>query len=153
MTEKLFYSDPYMREFDAEVTDVLFEKDVWKVAMDRTAFYPEGGGQPADRGVILKTAPGDPAAYDDKNLREAAAPGSFPSGSKHQNRAESADQISVTDVHEKDGIIWHTLAWPATRKCLQKEGLLPLRSVRPSAGSSTGSAVLTTCSSTPANTS
>ena len=110
MTEKLFYSDPYMREFDAEVTGVLFEKGVWKVAMDRTAFYPEGGGQPADRGVILKTAPGDPAAYDDKNLREAAAPGSFPSGSKPQNRAESASQISVTEVHEKDGIIWHTVA-------------------------------------------
>lgn len=48
MTELLYQTDAYLREFDAVVTDV----DGDQVALDRTAFYARGGGQPADFGVL-----------------------------------------------------------------------------------------------------
>ena len=50
MTEKLYYEDAYIKEFDAVVTAVA--DGGRKAAVDRTAFYPEGGGQGADTGVI-----------------------------------------------------------------------------------------------------
>ena len=44
MTEKLFYSDSYMAEFEAEVTVCrLSGEGVFEIELDRTAFFPEGG--------------------------------------------------------------------------------------------------------------
>ncbi len=50
MTELLYLTNSYLREFDAVVTEVDAEQAA--VLLDRTAFYPGGGGQPADRGVL-----------------------------------------------------------------------------------------------------
>ena len=69
-TEKLYYQDPFMGEFTATVLACEAGKTGFQVVLDRTAFYPEGGGQPADHGTL--------------------------GGS------------NVTDVHEKDGVIFHT---------------------------------------------
>jgi len=49
MAAKLYLDDPYLRAFDAAVTET---SDGW-VVLSRTAFYPGGGGQPADRGRLL----------------------------------------------------------------------------------------------------
>ena len=51
-SERLYYSDAYLVEFDAVVRDVLKQNDRWKVVLDRTAFYPTSGGQPFDVGTI-----------------------------------------------------------------------------------------------------
>ncbi len=74
-TKKLFYDDAYMKEFDAVVIDEKPSNDGVLLAFDQTAFYPEGGGQAADKGTIV---------IDEK-------------------------EYEVKDVHEKDGLIWHTL--------------------------------------------
>ncbi len=50
MTELLFQTDSYLREFDALVTRAL--PDEKAVVLDRTAFYPGGGGQPNDLGTL-----------------------------------------------------------------------------------------------------
>ena len=50
MTERLYYSDAYVREFDATVTAVA--DDGRRVFLDRTAFYPTSGGQPFDTGML-----------------------------------------------------------------------------------------------------
>ena len=47
-TELLYLRDAYLRAFDATVTDV--DAAARAVALDRTAFYPTGGGQPHDTG-------------------------------------------------------------------------------------------------------
>ena len=52
MTEKLFYQDAFLREFSGTVVDCREEKGQWVVVLDKTAFYPEGGGQPADHGTL-----------------------------------------------------------------------------------------------------
>ena len=51
-TEKLFYADPFLTEFAARVLACEEEKGGYAVVLDRTAFYPEGGGQPYDTGVL-----------------------------------------------------------------------------------------------------
>ena len=70
-TEKLYYADPFLKEFTATVLDCQPGKHGYLVTLDRTAFYPEGGGQPADHGVL--------------------------------------DGAAVTDVHEKNGVIFHNV--------------------------------------------
>ena len=69
-TEKLFYEDSHLKEFTAKVISCEPYKEQYKVVLDRTAFFPEGGGQYADTGML--------------------------------------DDVRVLDVHEKEGIIYHT---------------------------------------------
>jgi misacylated tRNA(Ala) deacylase len=49
MTELLYQMDSYLREFDGEVIDVIGDG----VVLDKTAFYPGGGGQPHDLGRLM----------------------------------------------------------------------------------------------------
>lgn len=51
-TEKLYYADPFLKTFTATVLDCQPGKNGFVVTLDRTAFYPEGGGQPADQGTL-----------------------------------------------------------------------------------------------------
>ena len=52
MTERLYYRDSFLREFDARVVSCEKAGERWKVVLDRTAFYPTSGGQPHDTGKI-----------------------------------------------------------------------------------------------------
>lgn len=55
-TEKLYYQDAAMREFDGTVLSCTAEGQHWAVVLDKTAFYPEGGGQGADTGRLGASA-------------------------------------------------------------------------------------------------
>lgn len=71
MTEKLFYEDSHLETFSANVISCEPSGKTFKVVLDRTAFFPEGGGQDPDTGIL--------------------------------------GGVRVTDVQEKDGIIWHVV--------------------------------------------
>lgn len=51
-TVKLYYENAYTQDFTAVVQSCEAAKNGFAVTLDRTAFYPEGGGQPADHGTL-----------------------------------------------------------------------------------------------------
>lgn len=52
MTEKLFYIDSHMQKFEARVMSCSLSPKGYEAVLDRTAFFPEGGGQGADTGYL-----------------------------------------------------------------------------------------------------
>ncbi|MFP8955619.1 alanyl-tRNA editing protein [Natrialbaceae archaeon A-CW3] len=86
MTEPLYLEDSRVRTFEATVERTLEDG---RVVLDRTRFYPEGGGQPADTGV-LRLASSD-AAADDVN-----------------DAGDETPELRVTDVQKRDRI-YHVL--------------------------------------------
>jgi alanyl-tRNA synthetase len=52
LTDRLYYHDSFLREFDAAVISCTPEGPRWKVILDKTAFYPTSGGQPHDLGTL-----------------------------------------------------------------------------------------------------
>ena len=55
MTEKLYEKDAYIKEFTATVIDCISADNAFKIILDKTAFFPEGGGQASDMGVLDET--------------------------------------------------------------------------------------------------
>lgn len=52
MTEKLYEQDAFLTQFEAKVLSCVQGKNGFGIVLDRTAFYPEGGGQPWDTGTL-----------------------------------------------------------------------------------------------------
>lgn len=52
MTEKIYYNNSFIKEFKADITDYFEAEGKYHLKLNKTAFYPEGGGQPADQGRI-----------------------------------------------------------------------------------------------------
>src|SRR5512133_3394574 len=65
MTEEIFRSDAYLKECSATVVAV----DGQGIVLDRTVFYPQGGGQAGDSGVLL-LADGSELAVADTRKRK-----------------------------------------------------------------------------------
>jgi alanyl-tRNA synthetase len=65
VTERLYYTDPYLAEFDARIVGVEWHEGHPAAILDRTAFYPTSGGQPFDTGRLGSTAVIDVVDRDD----------------------------------------------------------------------------------------
>ena len=52
MTERLYYENSHTVSFDAAITSCTEEKGRWVVTLEKSAFFPEGGGQKGDRGTL-----------------------------------------------------------------------------------------------------
>ncbi|MCW5977230.1 MAG: hypothetical protein KIT09_04095 [Bryobacteraceae bacterium] len=72
MTRRLYYDDAYLRTFQARVVGRASDgRDAW---LDRTAFYPDSGGQPCDAGEIAGVAVTDVADEGDRIRHRLARP-------------------------------------------------------------------------------
>ena len=65
MTDRLYYADSYLTAFTARVVERLEVNQRPAVVLDRSAFHPEGGGQPADRGALNQVRVVDVASSED----------------------------------------------------------------------------------------
>lgn len=75
-TRRLYYEDVYTKEFTATVMECREEKKGYRVILDESAFYPEGGGQPSDYGTLgdarvseVHEKDGELLHYTDKPLK------------------------------------------------------------------------------------
>lgn len=53
MTELIYLTDSYQKELKAKVVSVVQKGNIWEMVLDKTIFYPQGGGQPSDKGDII----------------------------------------------------------------------------------------------------
>ena len=72
MTERLYYTDAYLRDFDARVVDRA--NDGRTLYLDRTAFYPTSGGQPFDSGTLAGIGVTDVVDEGDRIAHVLAGP-------------------------------------------------------------------------------
>jgi alanyl-tRNA synthetase len=77
MTDRLYYLDPYLREFDATVSRVDRRDDRLLVTLDRTAFYPTSGGQPFDTGRLGLMRVIDVVDEEDGSITHVVEPGTL----------------------------------------------------------------------------
>src|SRR5437762_9460424 len=68
MTQRLYYTDPYLRNFDATIAAVDRRAAALIVTLDRTAFYPTSGGQPFDTGTLGEFRVVDVVDQDDGTI-------------------------------------------------------------------------------------
>ncbi len=73
-TEKLYYEDVYLRTFTAKVIECCKQGENYAIVLNRTVFYPEGGGQPADIGVLNTVNVLDVHEYDGKIVHTTDKP-------------------------------------------------------------------------------
>lgn len=75
MKDRLYYQDPYTDTFSASVVKRGVEADGTPyVVLDQTAFYPTGGGQPCDRGILAGIEVVDVEESDGEVRHRLAAP-------------------------------------------------------------------------------
>jgi len=68
MSERLYYTDAYLTRFDAHIIGRTEHEGRPALLLDRTAFYPASGGQPADRGTIRATPVVDVVEREDGRI-------------------------------------------------------------------------------------
>ena len=97
MTEKLYYEDSFLTEFTGTVLTCRETKDGWAVTLDRTAFYPEGGGQPADQGRLGGAAVSDVRERDGEIVHTCDSP--LPVGEAVAGRVDAARRFDLMQQH------------------------------------------------------
>jgi len=123
VTDLLFYHDSYLRQFSARVARV----EDGRVALDRTAFYPTGGGQPHDVGWLL--VDGAPHAPVTEVRKEGAvvwhtAPGHrLEAGQTVEGEVEWERRHRLmrthTALHVLCGVIWRDFGAPVTGSAME----------------------------------
>ena len=107
MTEKLFYQDSYVREFEASVLSCERDKERYKVVLDRTAFFPEGGGQSADTGVLISDS-GSVRVLDVQEIQGVVVhytDGAVPGGVRVKGELDFEERFSKMQQHTGEHII------------------------------------------------
>ena len=91
--QQLCYSDAYLRSVEARVASVE-AGDTTLLVLDRTVFYPGGGGQPSDRGLILRTA--DARSWTVRAARKSGGE------IAHELEPDGGDPPAVGDIVQVD---------------------------------------------------
>lgn len=101
--EKLYEQDPYLCQFTAAVQSCTQDKKGWSVVLDRTAFYPEGGGQPWDTGTLNGVAVTEVHEREGTVVHTCAAP--LPVGSAVEGAVDWARRFDLMQQHSGEHIV------------------------------------------------
>lgn len=105
-THKLYWHDARQTSFTAQVADVLVQGDQRFLLLDQTAFYPESGGQPADRGTIGQAAVTDVSINDDGQiLHRVTGHADFAVGDEVAGVVDAARRLEMTQQHTGQHIL------------------------------------------------
>ncbi len=103
MTVRLYELDAYLRCFDARVLRCERCRQGWEVVLDRTAFYPEGGGQPGDTGLLGDTRVLDTHIRDGEVIHLCAAP--LAAGARTEGRIDWERRFDLMCQHSGEHIV------------------------------------------------
>lgn len=105
-TERLYYTDSHLLEFDARVVSVSkLEDGRAAVALDRTAFYPTGGGQPNDTGVLGAARVVDCLEDDEANVLHVVEGDAPEVGASLRGRVDAARRRDHMQQHTGQHIL------------------------------------------------
>ena len=102
-TVKLYYEDARQASFEATVQACEEAENGWDIILDRTAFYPEGGGQPSDQGTIDRWEVLDVQERDGVILHRLETP--MLPGTKVSGRVDMARRFDYMQQHSADHIL------------------------------------------------
>jgi alanyl-tRNA synthetase len=104
-TERLYFRDWRLLEFSGTVVDVKPAEDGDWVALDRTAFYPTGGGQPNDLGSLSEAGVVD--VFDDAGViyHKLASPSPFEVGQMVTGKVDRARRLDHMQQHSAQHIL------------------------------------------------
>ncbi len=103
MTERIYEQDAYCREFTATVQACETTKDGFRVVLDKTAFFPEGGGQGADGGYLSDTPVTDVQIQNDIVWHTVATP--FAVGDTVSGRIDWETRFARMQSHAGEHIV------------------------------------------------
>jgi len=103
MTEKLYYTDSHMRDFAARVLECRRLEKGFAIILDRSAFFPEGGGQSADTGIIGSVRVKDVQLQDGEILHYTAEP--LPAGEQVICRIDWEKRFRRMQSHSGEHIV------------------------------------------------
>ena len=105
-TEKLYFTDSGLLEFQAQVLDVVHGESGDKVLLDRTAFYPTGGGQPYDVGTMNEVKIIDVIEAEDGRIFHVTdQAGRFAAGDRVEGKVDAARRLDHLQQHSGQHIL------------------------------------------------
>jgi alanyl-tRNA synthetase len=96
---RLYYTEPWRREFDATVMAVTPAEGGLLVRLDRTAFYPTSGGQPHDTGVLGGARVTDVSETEQGGVDHLVAGGGFAAGQRVEGRIDWSRRFDHMQQH------------------------------------------------------
>ncbi len=112
-TDRLFYDDVYQKEFEGTVLHCEEKEGRYYLILDRTIFYPEGGGQPADRGT-LNGIPVTDVQYEGEELCHILS-SPIPEGTRVLGKIDWERRFDLMQQHSGEhivsGMIHETYGW------------------------------------------
>lgn len=102
-TVKLYESDAYTESFEAEVLSCERCGRGYKILLDKTAFFPEGGGQPSDTGTLFDAEVFDVQIEDGEIFHYTAAPAKL--GERVEGKIDFARRYNFMQNHTAEHIV------------------------------------------------
>ncbi len=109
MTKLIYMTDSYQKELTARVVSCEDMKNGWEIVLDKTIFYPQGGGQPSDKGTI-KGKHGTATVkhvrmQDDEVIHECSIEGTIEKGNSVESSVDWNTRYHNMRVHSAGHVV------------------------------------------------